>query len=54
MSHGRRESKNYVLGMIVKTFGTWTRAVVSLKHSLVKEWPKKERKPKMTKNQSRE
>ena len=38
-----------ILGMIVKTFGTWTRAVVSLKHCQVKKWSKKGRTPKMAK-----
>ena len=47
-------SKNFVLGMIVRIFRTWTRAVVSLKLSQVTEYPKKERKSKVAKNRSRE
>ena len=42
--HWWRESKNYVLGMIVKTFGTWAIAIVSVKHSQVKEWLKNKTK----------
>ena len=33
LSRGWRESENYVLGIIIKTFGPWARVVVSLKHS---------------------
>lgn len=46
LSHGWKESKNCVLRMIVRTFGTWTRAVVSLKYSLSKGVVKKGKKTK--------
>lgn len=46
LSHGWKESKNCVLRMIVRTFGTWTRAVVSLKYSPSKGVVKKGKKTK--------
>ena len=39
--------------MIVKTFETWTIAVVSLKYYQVNERPKKERKPKVAESDYR-
>ena len=53
LSHGWKESKNCVLRMIVRTFGTWTRAVVSLKYSPSKGVVKKERRQNEEKNRSK-